>query len=96
MADSVSRSLAKGAMPLFLTNVSSSITIPTAPEPTISPWRRLSKGRAASDNFSVVVAAPDAINPAKAQSCVISFVISSAAMITTLLAFPVLIHASAV
>ncbi len=59
------------------------------------PWRRRSKGSAASETFSLVVAVPEARKPGIVHSCTVSLVMSSAAITTTRLHLPARIQLSA-
>ena len=95
LAASVSSRRASGFMPRSRVRVSSSMTIATEAAPTIRPWRRRSKGRAASETFSLVVAVPEARKPGMVHSWICSLVISSAAITITRLHLPARIQDSA-
>ena len=56
---------------------------PTAPIPRIIPWRRRSKGNAASATLASVVAAPAAMKPLAIHSSMVSVVTSSAPRTST-------------
>ena len=71
------------AHPRSRTASSLSTTRAQAPMPMMVPWRRRSKGNAASATWSLVVAAPTARKPAPTHSIRFSPVTSSAPMTTT-------------
>ena len=72
-----------------------SMTSDAAPIPTSMPWRRRSKGVAASSTFSSVAAAPLARKPEPTQGRSTSEETSSADTITTRRQRPVAIQSSA-
>src|SRR3989339_430689 len=82
-------------IPLFLAQVSLSITRPTAPEPKIVPFRSSSKGLAASDTRFLMVAAPRARNPDPTHWFCFGEVAFSPPTTRTLLHRPTLIQSSA-
>ena len=92
---SVESTLASGFIPRLATSLSSSTTKDTAPIPTIIPFLRRSKGRAALVTSASVVAAPEARKAVKIHSDTLSLVISSALMTMTRLQRPSLIQSCA-
>ena len=95
LAISVSSNLANGFIPRLATSLSSSTTKDTAPIPTIMPFLRRSKGRAALVTSASVVAAPEARKAVKIHSDTLSLVGSSALMTMTRLQRPRVIQSCA-
>ena len=94
-AVTVARASAIGCSPRSRAASADSTTNAAAPAPTTMPWRRRSKGVAASSTRSSVAAAPDARKPAVTHGSRCSPVASSADTTTTRRQRPARIQSSA-